>query len=278
MVPPHRSLLAAGLLLLLLTGAACASSTPAPGTTAATGANPAATAEPATTRLPPLRVLVTNDDGYASPGIDALVEALRAEPNVEVAVVAPLKNQSGAAGQTTNGPVAVTDVATNSGYPAKAVDGFPADSVNWALDGGIGFSPDLVVSGNNAGQNIGMVVEVSGTVGAARAGAKRGIPAVALSQGLANPIDYPSGTKVFIDWFRAKRSSLPPASSVVSFNTPSCTAGSVRGVLEVPTATAPTGAEIAAQDCTSTVTAPADDVAAFTNGYATQSTVGLSKQ
>ena len=146
-----------------------------------------------TTTVPAtLHILVTNDDGVGAPGIDAVVEALRALPDTEVTVVAPLENQSGTGGQTTPGTLTVTDTTTASGYPAKAVAGFPADSVIWAFDqAGVTQKPDLVVSGINFGQNLGPAVAISGTVGAAEAAAARGVPALAASQGLADVPNYP---------------------------------------------------------------------------------------
>ncbi|MBA3281693.1 MAG: survival protein SurE, partial [Acidimicrobiia bacterium] len=82
----------------------------------------------------PLRILVSNDDSYAAPGIDVLVEALLTLDAVEVTVVAPLEERSGSGAKVTDGEVAVTDVETAGGYPAKAVDGFPADAVRVAIE------------------------------------------------------------------------------------------------------------------------------------------------
>lgn len=270
-----RSLAFSGALLVLAALSSACSGAPSPSPSAPAGTASASTSPGSTTATRPLKVLVTNDDGYAAAGIDGVVEALRKEPNVEVAVVAPLENQSGSGGKTTDGPLTATDVKTASGYPAKAVKGFPADSVRWALDGGIGFRPDLVVSGNNEGTNLGPLVDISGTIGAARAGAKRGIPAVAVSQGLGSPPDYPAGTKVLIDWFRANRSTLPPPTSLVSFNVPTCKTGSIRGLLQVPAATGANGRDLFTSDCTSTSNDNTDDVDAFDHGYATQSNVSL---
>ena len=88
-------------------------------------ASTASSTEQATTTLPAtLHILVTNDDGVGAPGIDAVVQALSALPATEVTVVAPATNQSGTGGQTTPGPLTVTDATTASGYPAKAVAGF----------------------------------------------------------------------------------------------------------------------------------------------------------
>ena len=133
-------------------------------------------APPASAAAPKkLTILVTNDDGVSAPGIDALVTALRKLPNVKVTVVAPLSNQSGTGDKTTEGgsPEAA-DTATASGTKARAVDGFPADSVLRALEDGV--KPKLVVSGINQGQNLGPVVNASGTVGAAKTAVRNGIP------------------------------------------------------------------------------------------------------
>ena len=105
-------------------------------------------------------MLVTNDDGVKAPGIDVLVEALRKLPNVRVTVVAPAENQSGDGRPATPDPASLTTskTTTASGYPAVAVNGFPADTVLWALGGGVKQRPDLVVSGINSAENVGASV------------------------------------------------------------------------------------------------------------------------
>ena len=70
----------------------------------------------------------------ANLSVDTLVTALNTLDDVEVTVVAPLTQQSGQGGKTTEGELEVTDVELASGYPAKAVDGFPADAINVAFD------------------------------------------------------------------------------------------------------------------------------------------------
>jgi 5'/3'-nucleotidase len=99
-------------------------------TSAPTTAAPPTTIEPETEQL---RVLVTNDDGVGAAGIDALVEALQTL-ELDITVVAPATEQSGQGGKVTDGPLTVTDTTTASGFPAKAVAGFPADTVIWADD------------------------------------------------------------------------------------------------------------------------------------------------
>lgn len=248
----------------------------APTTTAPPGATATTTTAPPEG---PLRILLTNDDGIGAPGIDAVAEALAALADVELTVVAPAENQSGSAGKTTPGAPAGVASATASGRAGFAVPGFPADSVIWALDGGgMAERPHLVVSGINSGQNIGSFVELSGTVGAARAAASRGIPALAASQGFGEPPDFATGVRFVVEWVTEHRDALlagTQRAAVESLNVPTCTTGAVRGLVEVPVAADDAGRDLLATDCTSTATDPADDVAAFTTGYVALSEVGL---
>ena len=229
-----------------------------------------------------LRILVSNDDGVGAPGIDSLVEALRKEPNVEVTVVAPAKEQSGSGGQTTAGGVTAGPATTISGYEATAVDGFPADAVNYGLDSVVKEKPDLVMSGTNSVQNLGPSLDVSGTVGAARAAAQRGIPALAVSAGLGDPVDFEAATAQAIEWLREHRDALlaggPAPTTLDSINAPTCATGEVRGLAEVPAdPTPPLGDALKANiDCTQTVAQPSTDVAAFNAGFATLSQVPIT--
>jgi 5'-nucleotidase len=237
---------------------------------------PAGASAAAAPKPPVLRVLVTNDDGVAAPGIDALVNGLRGLDRVSVTVVAPATNQSGTGDKTTPAPLTTSEATTAGGYRAIAVQGFPADTVNFALDGAMPRKPHLVASGINHGQNLGPVVDVSGTVGAARVAVRRGVPAVAISQGSGEPPDYAAGVREAVRWVKQHRKSLtkknpaPPA-DVANINVPTCTTGKVRGVVQVPSAI--TGDAGTASDCTSKLENPTDDVIAFANGYAALSKV-----
>ena len=234
-----------------------------------------ATAAPASAaKPPPIRVLVTNDDGAAAPGIDALARGLRKVPGVKVTVVAPATNQTGASDTTTPGELRATG-STTGGAPSTAVVGFPADSVNYALDT-LKLQPDLVISGINKGQNVGPGVEQSGTVGAARTAARRGVPALAVSQGYATGLevpDYGPGVRAAVKWLKEHRKALASKKEQVeafvdNLNVPTCSPGTKpRGTLEVPIATG--GNYIDPQDCASTVAAPVDDVSALLAGFTT---------
>jgi 5'-nucleotidase len=137
------------------------------------------------------------------------------------------------------------------------------------------------VTGLNSGQNMGPLVNVSGTVGAARRAARSFIPALATSQGFGQAgvsEDYPTGVTAVLAWvrdFRLGRSG-PPFQQVANLNIPTCAPGSsVRGTLLVPVADDLAGRPYGPADCTSTQTNPVDDVDAFNWGYITLSDVGL---
>lgn len=130
-----------------------------------------------------LNILLTNDDGWNSPGIEAVRTALVAAGH-SVTLVGPLNNQSGMGGSlntSVGGSVAVVE----SGGPGTriwSVDSTPADAVRAAFGGILTKAPDLVVSGINEGQNLGMTgTWGSGTVNAALVGMSYGVPAIAVS-------------------------------------------------------------------------------------------------
>jgi 5'-nucleotidase len=124
-----------------------------------------------------MKILISNDDGYAAPGIVALYEALKGLADVEV--VAPEHNNSAKSNALTlHSPLYVHTAPNGFRY----VNGTPADCVHIALTGLLGYRPDLVVSGINNGANMGDDTLYSGTVGAAMEGYLFGIPAIAFSQ------------------------------------------------------------------------------------------------
>jgi len=253
----------------------------------------------------PITVLVTNDDGVGAPGIDAMVEALDANPNLNVVVYAPLDNQSGTGDSfTTSGTLAVSSTMTASGYPAVAVDGFPADAVLYGILAGLATPPDLVVSGINFGQNIAEVSELSGTVGAATWGARNGVPGIAVSQGIPpapTTADY-ERTAAFValvvERFRLggqsryfERKGSKPA-IVLNINAPTCSSGSIKGVRVVPlgqsvNVTGYTGSGTVTPvvsnqspfsvDCTTPLLEPATDLDGFTAGFVTVTPLGINR-
>ncbi|MEU9998216.1 5'/3'-nucleotidase SurE [Streptomyces sp. NPDC050848] len=164
------------LAALLLCTPALAGTAP---TSAAAAAGPAGQAGP-------LRILLTNDDGYNAPGIRMLFQRLTAAGH-DVTIVAPLTNQSGAGTKLMGG----STVKVEHPEPRVwAVDGTPGDSVSFGLAAVFADrAPDLVVSGTNFGPNVAALATHSGTVGGAIAALERGVPAIAVSTGeLAVPV------------------------------------------------------------------------------------------
>ena len=123
-----------------------------------------------------MRILVSNDDGYFSPGIAILAERLAALG--EVMVVAPERDRSGASNSLTlDRPLMVRQAGNGFRY----VNGTPTDCVHLALTGLLDAPPDVVVSGINFGANMGDDTIYSGTVAAATEGFLFGLPSIAVS-------------------------------------------------------------------------------------------------
>jgi 5'-nucleotidase len=123
-----------------------------------------------------MRILVSNDDGYFSPGIAALAQAM--QPFGEVTVVAPEADRSGASNSLTlDRPLYVRRSSQGFYY----VNGTPTDCVHVAVTGFLDHRPDLVVSGINNSANLAEDTLYSGTVAAAMEGYLLGLPAIAFS-------------------------------------------------------------------------------------------------
>ena len=132
-----------------------------------------------------LDILVTNDDGIASAGLQTLATAL-ADAGHDVTVVAPATQQSGKGGSVNTDVFGAFVTIVRTADDQYSVDGTPSDAVNAALNVILEDPPDLVVSGLNEGQNLGKPTSnVSGTIGAALSAALgAGIPAIAGSVGI----------------------------------------------------------------------------------------------
>ena len=134
-----------------------------------------------------MRVLVTNDDGFAAPGLAALARRF-AERGHDVIVVAPMTEASGAGAAIGPAHLREHGIHAESVTPAGldgieviAADALPALIAITACLGGFGPVPDLIASGINPGRNVGRAVMHSGTVGAAITCAQFGVPGLATS-------------------------------------------------------------------------------------------------
>lgn len=181
----HR--LGLALVAVLLGGACAAAPPPAPAPSPPPSQARSANQEPA-----PLRVLLTDDDGWDAGGITAMRAAL-VDAGYDVTLVAPSGNRSGA-GASADGRTELERKEED----VYAVDGYPVDAVRAGLDLMRADPPDLVVSGTNLGHNSGTGVVESGTVGAAVTAARAGVPAIASSTHRGSSEDDCAATAVYV--------------------------------------------------------------------------------
>lgn len=137
-----------------------------------------------------MTLIVTNDDGIDAPGIKALQQAIEHKG----IIVAPKNHLSGCGHQvTTNQPIEIQQ-RSDTEY---AVDGTPADCTRLAISQIRKNDIKWVLSGINAGGNLGVDVYISGTVAAVREAAMHGIPGIAVSHWIKRPL--------VLDWEVASR-------------------------------------------------------------------------
>ena len=184
-----------------------------------------------------MNILISNDDGIFAPGLVALVSAVR--DLGEVTIVAPDSPQSAMAHSITlTHPLAVQYVHLpgEAGLEGIAVSGRPADCVRLAIRNLLPRRPDLVLSGINAGANVGINVFYSGTVAAAAEGAMCGIPSVAFSVEMGNDqADFVAVAKycrIVLDKLLTcdadRQTGLVPG-ELINVNVPSLSGGEPRG-------------------------------------------------
>lgn len=171
-----------------------------------------------------MHILVSNDDGYRAPGIAVLADALSAEH--DISVVAPERNCSGASNSLTlERGLRACQVAENSYY----VDGTPTDTVHLAVTGLLKTMPDIVVSGINAGANMGDDVLYSGTIAAAMEGRHLGLPAIAVSMDSYTPSHYKTAANAVVELLRDLHEVSFASNTVLNINVPDIPWSEIRG-------------------------------------------------
>lgn len=172
-----------------------------------------------------MHILLSNDDGYRAPGLRALARILRDDHRVSV--VAPERDRSGASNSLTlERPLRVQQA--DNGF--HFVNGTPTDCVHLALTGLLDEVPEMVISGINAGPNMGDDVLYSGTVAAAMEGRHLGLPAIAVSLNSFDPGYFDTAAtaiKHIVD--RVRRDALPVA-SILNINVPDVPYDEVQGI------------------------------------------------
>lgn len=175
-------------------------------------------------------ILVTNDDGITSPGISALVEAMRELG--EVVVVAPDSPQSGMGHAITlNSPLRLDKVEYHGETIGYQCSGTPVDCVKLAVNKILHRKPDLCVSGINHGSNSSINVIYSGTMSAAMEGAIEGIPSIGFSL-LNYKLDADMTTSKHIAKIIAKnilKNGLP-VNTLLNVNIPDLSLSELKGI------------------------------------------------
>ncbi|MFO8004173.1 5'/3'-nucleotidase SurE [Thioalkalivibrio sp.] len=172
-----------------------------------------------------MRILVSNDDGIHAPGIQCLARHLRAV--AEVRVIAPDRDRSGASNSLTLvHPLRAQELENGD----MGVDGTPTDCVHLAITGLLDREPDLVISGINAGANMGDDVLYSGTVAAAMEGRFLGLPAIAVSLVGPRMQHYDAAARVVLNLLDRLHRVPLPAATILNVNVPDLPFDEIRGV------------------------------------------------
>lgn len=174
-----------------------------------------------------MNVLVSNDDGYQAIGIRCLVEKL--QQIAQVTVVAPDRNRSGASHSLTlERPIRAKTAQNGFIY----VDGTPTDCVHLAITGLLDTLPDIVVSGINAGANLGDDVIYSGTVAVAMEGRFLGLPALAVSLAGAKLQYFETAAQVVVSLLTHLQSETLslPVNTILNINVPDQPFESIKGM------------------------------------------------
>lgn len=177
----------------------------------------------------PLRILVTNDDGIDAPTLLSLVET--AVKFGEVTVAAPAAQCSAMSQRLT---LFEEIPAEETGFPVPGVKawkigGTPADCVKLAVWALLPEKPDIVFSGMNHGFNTGFDIAYSGTIGACKEAAIKGIPSIAFSTAFRGSGEVPAA---YLEAMTAECLANPlPLGEFWNVNFPGCTLAEFRGIL-----------------------------------------------
>jgi len=162
-----------------------------------------------------LTILVSNDDGVDAPGITTLAQTLWEIGNV--VVVAPNVDRSGSSHSLTlSRPLRA--VKLSNGY--ISINGTPSDCVHLAITGFLEQMPDMVISGINAGSNLGDDVLYSGTVAAAMEGRFLGYPSIAISSVGTEQKNFDCTARVTVDLIQHVLKNPLPPSAILNVNVP----------------------------------------------------------
>jgi 5'-nucleotidase len=176
-----------------------------------------------------MKILLTNDDGITAPGLGALHGGLAGDH--ELVVVAPDRERSAVGhGITLHDPIRLSPAPLNGGEPGYAVSGTPADCVKLAVAELLDDLPEIVISGINPGANVGIDINYSGTVAAAREAAFLGIPAISVSMVRPGAPFFHEAAHYISGLLSHIESEGIPKGTFLNVNLPHCSLDDVAGV------------------------------------------------
>jgi 5'-nucleotidase len=144
-----------------------------------------------------MKILLTNDDGIYAEGLWALHRKFTEQHSVTI--VAPDRERSAVGhGITLHEPLRTARISFNGGYIGHAVSGTPADCIKLGILEILDSRPDIVISGINPGANVGINLNYSGTVAAAKEATLYGVPSIAVSIG-SHEIDNYNDAALFVE-------------------------------------------------------------------------------
>ena len=171
-----------------------------------------------------MRILLSNDDGYFSPGIECLAHML--SEVAEITVVAPERDRSGASNSLTLDRPLTLKKAANGFYH---VNGTPTDCVHLAVTGMLDVLPDMVVSGINLGTNMGDDTIYSGTVAAATEGYLLGVPSIAVSLCSKDGLHFETAGRVVLELVQMIQRQVVSQPLLLNVNVPDVPYDQLRG-------------------------------------------------
>jgi len=150
-----------------------------------------------------MKILLSNDDGIDSEGLWAMAHALKKD--FDIAIAAPMKQQSGMSHALTLGRKLEFKRVDNKEFEVWAIDGTPTDCVKFYLEAvDVDKKICAVISGINHGSNLATDVLYSGTVGAALEGALHDIPALAVSVDVKSEISFENAAEETAKYFKVR--------------------------------------------------------------------------
>lgn len=170
-------------------------------------------------------ILLTNDDGVYAPGLRKLFDGLAQAG--ETIIVAPDRDNSAVSHSLSlHRPLMVKELEEN----VYAINGTPADCVTLGVEKVLPRKPDLIVSGINAGANLGHDISYSGTVSAAKEGTIRGVPSLALSIAGHGPYHFDTGLQCALLMADLILANGLPDDCYLNINIPNVKPGEISGL------------------------------------------------